>query len=120
MQKFENQLLCHPSHLLREVEESALTQCGRISIVDNHQVEQNIFIYANEDSSEYEVRIYKFKPTDTYMPINLNITLKRYVANNEFASFFFRKFYSACQFIAKLAEAHPESLIRPVLENQKI
>ena len=117
--QYENQLKCHPAFLLSDVEESALTQCGRVSILDNNQVEQKIFIYKSEDSSEYEVRIYKLHPTDNYISPNLNFKFKRYVANNEFASFFFRSFYLACQFVASLAEKHPESLIRPVLENKK-
>jgi len=118
MPKSENQLECHPALLLREVPESDFNRFDRISIVDNHQVEQQIFLYKNEDTSEYEVRIYKLKATDTYMP-NLSLGFKRYFANDEFASFFFETYYFACLFIAKLAESHPESLIRPVLENKK-
>ena len=119
MQKIKNQLECHPAFLLREVGESAFEQVSRISVVDDHQVEQNIFIYKNETFSEYEVRIYKKNPADSYLPVNLNIPLKKYVANDFFASFFFSEFYFACLFISQLAELHPESLIRPVLENMK-
>ena len=117
MQKFENQLKCHPAFLLPEVEESQLEQCGRISILDSHQAEQGIYIYKNEDAHEYEVRIHKHSPADVYrLPVSIGISSKRYVANDKFASFFFRTFHSACKFIASLAESNPDALIRPALQ----
>ena len=117
MQNFENQLKCHPAFLLLEVEESELDQCGRISILDSHQAEQGIYIYKNEEAHEYEVRIHKLTPDDIYMlPVTIGNSFKRYVANDKFASFFFRNFYSACKFIACLAESNPDALIRPALQ----
>ena len=115
MPHYENQLFCHPA-LLREVDESVFTQCKRISILDSHQVEQNIFITRNEDTSEYEVRICKYQPVDTYMLIGATVPFKRYVANDDFASFFFDSFYFSCRFLEILAEAHPEAKIRPCIE----
>ena len=119
MQNLESRLNCHPAYLLSDVQESIFDQFSCISIVDNHQIEQKIFIYKNNNSSEFEVRICKFKSTDTFMSRNLNIAFKRYVANDYYASFFFTTFYSACLFITELAKSHPESLIRPVLESKK-
>lgn len=118
MQKSENRLKCHPLFLLFEVVESDLDFFDSISIVDNHQVEQQIFIYKNSDASKYEVRIYNLNSFDNCILADLNIYFYSCSATDEFASFYFKTFYSACLFIEKLAKAHPDSLIRPVLESK--
>lgn len=107
MQKSENRLKCHPQFLLLEIAESDFDIVDCISIVDTHQVEQQILIYKNKDTSEYEVRIYKLNSNDNYMSAGFDIPFKRYVTNNKFVSFYFETFYLACLFIENLAKVHP-------------
>lgn len=109
--KFENTIKCHWSfvHLLREED---ITQCD-CSIIDEHGIEQMIFLGKATKESKYEVRIYKANPTDTYVPHHLDFKVKKYEANDEFASFFFSRFFFARRFVGLLRDLHPEYNIRP-------
>ena len=109
--QFENTLKCHRSfiHLITEQD---ILQCGCLSLTDGEPAtEQKIYLMKAKD--EFEVRVYKFNATDTYVPHRLDFQVKRYEANNEFASFFFDRFFYARRFICTLRDFHPEYSIRP-------
>ena len=112
--KLERKLICHPAYLQEISEDDAIFQGGCISICDEHQVEQMIFIYKNESSAEFEVRIHKANPTDTYVPSKHDKFVKRYEANDKFARFFFKHFLFACLFVNNLEISHPEYRVRPL------
>lgn len=109
----ERKLKCHPAYLQEISEDNPIFQGGCISICDEHQVEQMIFIYKNESTAEFEVRIKKANPADAYVPSKYDYLVKRHEANDEFARFFFKHFLFACLFVAKLETTHPEYQVRP-------
>jgi len=112
--QLENKLKCHPAYLREISEDDPIFQGGCISICDDHQVEQMIFISKDESSAEFEVCIHKSNPADTYIPSKYDKLIKRYESNDKFARFFFNHFLFACLFINNLETAHPEYRIRPL------
>lgn len=109
--QFENTLKCHRSfiHLITEQD---IVQCGCISLTDGENaIEQKIYLV--KTTNEFEVRVYKVNPKDAYVPHVLDFQVKRYEANDQFASFFFDRFFYARRFICTLKEFHPEYNIRP-------
>lgn len=113
--QFENKFkVCQSfTHL---IDEQAVIQYDCITITDGHDIEQMIFLGKTEN--EFEVRIYKANPTDTYVPNQLDFNVKRYEANDEFASFFFDRFFFARRFISLLRDIHPEYNLRPIPETK--
>ena len=107
---FEKKLKVHRSFMHLTAEED-LFQCDCISLVDNG-IEQQIFLSKAEDG--FEVRVYKANPSDTYVPNTLDFKVKKYEANDLFASFFFDTFFFARRFITLLEQLHPEYNLRPV------
>ena len=115
---FETTLKCHLSHLNEIPEDDSIFQNGCISICDEHQVEQMIFLAKASKGTYYEVRIYKANPEDTYVPHRLDFNIKKYKSNDEFDAFFFDRFFFARRFIGLLKELHPEYAIRPSPERK--
>ena len=92
--QFENILKCH-LNFVHLIDEQDLCVCDCLSITDDNGTEQMIFLGKTDHSNEYEVRVYKSTPGDTYVPHALDFQLKKYIANDEFASFFFDSFFFA-------------------------
>ena len=111
--QFENILKCH-LNFVHLIEEQDILQCDCLSLTDEHDTEQMIFLGKNTKSNEYEVRVYKSHPKDTYIPSILDFKLKRCEENDEFASFFFDRFFFARRFISTLKDYHPEYNVRPI------
>ena len=109
--QFENVLKCHRS-LFHLITEEHLLQCDCISLTDENNVEQKI--YLAKAANGFEVRIYKAHAEDTFVPSILDFEIKKYESNNEFASFFFDRFFFAHRFIAILQKTHPEYDERPI------
>ena len=110
--QFENIVKWHQGfiHLLPEDEPF---KCDCISLTDGDEcIEQKIYLAKIGD--EFEVRVYKANPKDTYVPSVLDFRVKRYEENDEFASFFFDRFFFARRFISTLKDVHPEYSLRPI------
>jgi len=114
--QFENVLTCHPNYV-HEIHEEDLFQIDCLSLRNAQGNEEMIFLAKVADSSEYEVRVYKANPADTYVPHSSDIYLKRYQANDEFASFFFDNFIFARQFFRDIKDIHPEYQLRPEVKS---
>ena len=110
---FETTLKCHLNHLNEIPEDDSIFQNGCISICDEHQVEQMIFLGKAYKGSYYEVRIYKANPEDTYVPHHMDFKIKKFKSNDKFDSFFFDRFFFARRFVFLLKDSHPEYAIRP-------
>lgn len=106
-------LLCHWD-IVRFVKETDIVKDDgtflTLSVTDGKELEFMIFLEKN--GSEYEVRVYKGKPSDKYIPYNSD-NVKRYEENDEYATFFFEKFDDAIHFVSILGYVHPEYRGRP-------
>lgn len=114
--QFENRIKCHPEYL-QYIQESDVLRQGCISICDNKQVEQMIYLLPGNDNGIFEVRIFKAHPTDTYIPNECDFKLKYYISNDEFDSFYFDDIIWARHFIRVLDTTHPEYKNRPLPKN---
>lgn len=110
--QFDNRIICHPEYLVHIPEEDIIRQ-SCVSICDDQQVEQMIFLLPSTNFGNFEVRIHKANPTDAYVPNKCDFYLKKYQSNSKFASFFFNDLISARHFIRTLGTNHPEYKIRP-------
>lgn len=109
--RFKNKIKWHRDLLHLLVEEDT-QNCDCISITDGDDcIEQKI--YLAKVGNEFEVRVYKANPKVTYVPSALDFKVKRY-ENDQFASFFFERFFFARRFISLLKDAHPEYNVRPI------
>ena len=115
MQLKNRWLKCHPNYL-QEITKNDILRQGCISICDDNQVEQMVFLLPGKYDDELEVRIYKAHSADTYVPNKCDLKLKRYEENDIFASFFFDGLIYARHFIRVLKNNHPEYDIRPKFE----
>lgn len=113
--QFENRIKCHPEYL-KEILSDDIIRQGCVSICDDQQVEQMIFLLPDTNSGNFEVRIHKSNPADTYVPNKCDFNLKKYKSNDEFASFFFDDLIYAKHFIRTLGTNHPEYKVRPTPE----
>ena len=111
--QFENRIKCHPEYL-QYIQESDVLRQGCISICDNKQVEQMIYLLPGNHNGNFEVRIFKALPTDTYIPSECDFKVKCYNSNDEFASFYFDDIVWARHFIRVLDANHPEYKTRPI------
>ena len=82
-----------------------------LSITDGGLKEYMIFLGKND--SDYEVRVHKASPRNTYNPSE-NDRVKYYEENDEYATFIFDQFDDARHFVEVLGFAHPEYLKRVV------
>ena len=74
-----------------------------------------IFIAKEEKGENYEVRVYKAKPEDNYVPHKSDKILKVY-ETDEYASFIFESFDNAIEFVVFIPVLHTEYHERPVRE----
>ncbi len=109
----EDKLLCHWD-LVRFVTEEQLRQKNgkffTLSVCCTNSLE--LMIYLNKRWFSYEVRVYKDLPSDKYVPHQYD-NVKRFKENDEYATFFFKKFEQARNFVALLGYRHPEYRVRP-------
>ena len=100
--------------LIRFIKEEIFSINGKfeaVSITQNNK-EILIFIGKNEENSTYEVRIYKCKPEDKYVP-HTKDKIKSYKENEEYAEFEFDKFEDAKEFADMIPIYHKEYKTRP-------
>ena len=114
--QFEKKFYCYwdmvrlvPEEYLKKPDGSFLT----LSVTDGSITEYMVFLGKDEDSSEYEVRIYKSNPNDKYVPSNAD-NVKRYVENDEFTSFYFDNYHDAHYFTYMFGFIHKEFAVRPI------
>lgn len=112
----KNKMFCHWD-LLRFISEKHLQQDDgtfrTLSVTDGDKLEFMIFLGKDDTNSCYEVRVYKNKPGNKYVP-NEYDKISRYEENDEYATFFFDKYDDAQDFISMLGYLHPEYKTRPV------
>ena len=112
--RFENIIYCHWDIVRLIFEENLKTEEGKfrtLSVTCAKDIELMIFLEKSDD--EYEVRVYKNKPTDKYVPNDLD-NVKNYEENDEYATFFFENFENAKRFTDTLPYIHPEYKSRPI------
>lgn len=109
-------ILCHWDIVRFIKEDKFVQECGPdavISVCEGKRTELMIFLGKEENGENYEVRVYKAKPTDKYVP-QPNDNILRYEENDEYASFFFDSFEKGTTFIEFLGPIHQEYHVRPV------
>ncbi len=79
------------------------------------EMELMIFLGKSECDNEYEVRIYKYDSSDSYVPDQYDHVI-RYEENSEYDTFFFNNFIFAKFFIATIMYYHHEYSKRPLKE----
>ena len=84
-----------------------------LSVVDDEDRELMIFLGKDDSNSHYEVRIYKGKPSDRYIP-NEYDEVTSYEENDEYETFTFNKFEDALRFTDLIPYFHKELLNRQV------
>lgn len=111
----ERKVFCHWD-LVRFIKEEVLKQDDgtflTLSVTHGEKVELMIFLGKDDSTSDYEVRVYKGKPTDKYVPHKYD-EVKRFEENDEYATFFFQEFDQALHFTELLGYVHPEYQGRP-------
>lgn len=113
--KFTNKSYCELNNILFLSPPMCLVQdpdCV-ISFTFDGKWELMIFLGKDERSTDYEVRIYKNKPTDKYVPDDELDNVKRYEENDEYATFFFENYETAIRFVFWLRYLHKEYKKRP-------
>lgn len=116
--QLDKKIYCHwdlcrflsEEHLL---EDDCLHTISVIDIIENNKVELMIFLGKDEQSSDYEVRIYKLRETDKYIK-NKRDKSKRCEENDEYVRFFFEEFDLARDFLNMFSILHPEFKMRPL------
>lgn len=115
--QLERKLYCHWD-LCRFVTEEHLIRDGgyTLSVTDSNKYELMIFLGKADNSSGYEVRVYKARPTDKYVPHEFDNKVRRYEENDEYVTFFFDDYASAHEFTTLVMYMHKEFKTRPVQE----
>ncbi len=112
----ERKLFCHWD-LVRFISEEHLKEDDgtflTLSVTEGKESELMIFLGKDDSNSGYEVRVYKNKPSDIYVP-KQDDDVKKYEENDEYATFFFDEYEKAQRFTDFLGYTHPEYRIRPV------
>lgn len=112
--QLEKKIFCHWD-LVRFVSKENLKQEDGTFLtlsVTNGKLEYMMFLGKSDSDSEYEVRIYKSKPNDKYIP-NEHDNVKRYEENDEFVTFYFDEYEDAHEFIDWIPYNHCEYKVRP-------
>ena len=115
--QLQKKLLCHWD-MVRFISENCLKQNDGTFLtlsVTGNGYEYMIFLGKDDSNSCYEVRIYKNKLTDKYVPHPLD-KVSRYEENDEYATFFFDNYENAHSFTDMIQYFHSEYRIRPVRE----
>lgn len=84
----------------------SVTCCAR-------KYELMILLEKDDEQNEFEVRVYKTEPAQKYV-INNKDKMTQYGENEHFASFVFKNFTDAIEFLETLIERHPEYCARPL------
>lgn len=110
-------ILCHWD-LVRFIKKEHLVDAMGVnrvlSVCDGKRIELMIFLGKEENGENYEVRVYKAKAKDKYVPKTYDNILS-YTECDEYVSFFFDEFHKGISFIEFLP-SHPEYRERPVRE----
>ncbi len=101
-----------PEHKLIDEEDGIF---WTLSVVDEKKVELMIFLGKDDSNTMYEVRIYKSRTLDRYIPHALDEVFK-YEEGSKYTTFFFDDFNKAKNFIATLNDYHKEYMLRPILK----
>lgn len=113
--KIEKKLYCHWD-LIRFVSENHLIQEDgsflTLSVINDKCTELMIFLGKNDSNNDYEVRVYKNNKNDRYVPHKFD-NIKDYSENGEYATFFFKEYEQAHEFVNNLGYIHKEYKIRP-------
>lgn len=110
----KNKLFCHWD-FVRFVSEENLKQNDGTSLtlsVTDGKLELMIFLGKDDFDSGYEVRVYKNKNSDKYVP-NEEDNIKKYEEKDEYDTFFFDEYEEANKFLSMIGYIHPEYKIRP-------
>ena len=112
----KSKLFCHWDLIRFVGEEHILTKEGKnltLSVTDGGEIEYMIFLEKDESNSIFEVRVYKAKSDDKYIPNEYDEIL-RYEECDEYATFFFNDYEKARNFVYLLGYVHSEYKVRPV------
>ena len=93
--------------------EESVGKEGALSVSHGTKTEIMIFFGKEEKGENYEVRVYKAKPENKYVPHACDACVG-YEENDEYASFFFDDYYDGRSFIEFLFQLHEEYRERPV------
>lgn len=115
----EDKLFCHWD-AVRFVSEKNLEKSDgtffTLSVTIQNKLELMIFLGRDEETNScYEVKIYKSKPNDKYIP-NKDDEVKGWEENDEYATFSFEEYEQARNFVETLPYRHPEYRARPFRE----
>lgn len=116
--QLENKIYCHWDLVRFLSEEHQIKEDGTfltLSVIDGKTTELMIFLGKNDSNSCYEVRVYKYKADDKYIP-NEHDHVKSYEENDEYATFLFDEYEDAHEFVDNLGYMHSEYKARPVRE----
>lgn len=112
----ENVLYCNQD-CIRFVREDNLKNSdgsfNTLSVTDLHNTELMIFLGRNDQTLEYEVRVYKHRKWVKYKPEKEG-DVKRYVVGEKYDTFYFDNFFDALKFVCTLGYIHPEYKKRPI------
>ena len=86
-----------------------------LSVIDPKKGELMIFLGRDDSNTMYEVRIYKGRTLDKYIPHPLDEVFK-YEEGTQYTTFFFYDFNKAKNFIVTLNDYHKEYMLRPVVK----
>lgn len=113
--QMERKLFCHWDLVRLIGEERLMQQDGTyltLSLTDLGHRELMIFLGKDVSSPDYEVIVYKSKPSDKYVPHESD-NVKHHEENDEYATFLFSSYESAHHFVDFLPYCHHEYLTRP-------
>lgn len=112
--QFKDKAFCHwdlvrffPEKLLTKEDGNPLT----LSVITNHNRELMIFL--GKINTGFEVRVYKHKPENKYVPHEFDKGIESYEENDDYATFIFKHYYDARDFVEMLGYVHEEYRIRP-------
>lgn len=116
--QLEKKIYCHWD-LFRFLEEKHMNEGDvTISLSDTGNLELMVFLAKKVESEEYEVRVYKYKETDEYVP-HKEDNIKSFEENDEYITFIFNDFESARDFVDFLPYHHYEYKTRPIRAIEK-
>lgn len=114
--QLKDRAFCHwdlvrffPEKLLTKEDGKPLT----LSVITNHSRELMIFLGKNDTNTGFEVRVYKAKPENKYVPNEIDKGIVSYEENDEYATFIFNHYYDARDFVEMLGYVHEEYRTRP-------
>ena len=113
--QIKDKFLCHWDFVRFISEKHLMKDDGTfltLSVTDGEKWEFLIFLGKDDSNSNYEVRVYKNKVTDKYVPYDSDQVLY-YEELDDYATFFFENFDKAKSFVDRLGYFHEEYRVRP-------